>query len=394
MEPAKTNENAATNELPSPSLLELAVETLREELGRQRGLTDWSAVDYLLRAFSGSAGPLLDASLVSAILSRIPPTKTIDGMLDVYSRGKMEYHPGVAFHRACRSGDEATMKVLSRSLRDCADDGGGECPYPWILSHGVSTEGMKALLEAYPQGILQPSRYLSSFCPLDFFLMSSEMTSKRSFDANLWNKFKLMLIAAACCEGERFRGECQLKDAAGGFLPVHMILKRILSRHDFLEDAERARHVLWLLDQIRQSDGWVFERESRDGLYPLHFVLGHRCGGSHSDLAASRALVMLLLAACPSSARHPAWGGRLPIHIAIENGWPCHDLLLSLYPEALETRDPATGLLPFQTAAANAGVASGLALDVTFELFRANPMLCAGAAIAPEEDPVEMKIDL
>ena len=52
MEPAKTNENAASNELPSPSLLELAVETLREELGRQRGLTDWSAVDVLTLGLS------------------------------------------------------------------------------------------------------------------------------------------------------------------------------------------------------------------------------------------------------------------------------------------------------------------------------------------------------
>jgi hypothetical protein len=88
--------------------------------------------------------------------------------------------------------------------------------------------------------------------------------------------------------------------------------------------------------------------------------------------------VKILLAANPSSARY-CLKGRLPIHVAVENGWPCHDLLLSVYPEALDIRDPATGFVPFQAAASSGGNSvSGLpSLDVTFELFRANPMYAA-----------------
>merc|ERR1712150_289918 len=123
------------------------------------------------------------------------------------------------------------------------------------------------------------------------------------------------------------------------------------------------------------GDQWVFEKTCSDGLYPIHFVLGHKCTEDRSGLVASRELVKLLLAAHPKSARQSLKGGRLPIHLAIENGWPCHDLLLSVFPESLNIRDPANKLAPFQ-AAANSD-AQEFSLDVTFELFRANPVHAA-----------------
>lgn len=132
-----------------------------------------------------------------------------------------------------------------------------------------------------------------------------------------------------------------------------------------------------MLRQLRCTDRWVFEKPSSDGLYPLHYVLNHKCTEDKAGLVASRELIKTLLSAHPTSARHPALGGRLPIHLAVENGWPCHDLLLSVYPEALGVPDPVTGLLPFQSAASSHAV-SDLSLDVTFELFRANPTLCIG----------------
>jgi hypothetical protein len=81
--------------------------------------------------------------------------------------------------------------------------------------------------------------------------------------------------------------------------------------------------------------------------------------------------VKLLVAAHPDSARY-VLEGRLPIHLAVENGWPCHDLLLCVHPEALNIRDQATGFVPFQSAAMSE--AGDLSLDVTFELFRADPV--------------------
>jgi hypothetical protein len=78
----------------------------------------------------------------------------------------------------------------------------------------------------------------------------------------------------------------------------------------------------------------------------------------------------MLLEAHPLSAKHLV-NGRLALHMAVENGWPCHDLLLAVFPEALDVPDRKTELFPFQTAAKED--MSKTSLDVTFELLRANP---------------------
>jgi hypothetical protein len=267
----------------------------------------------------------------------------------------------VAFYTACRF---STPQIMAQMMKHSLAGATEECPYPWILSSHISAEGAKALLQAYPQGVLQASSCLSSFCPLDFFLMSPEMIKQRDFDLSCWTKFKLMLVAAECCYADDMNQD-------SGLSPVQVILKRILSRPGVLDDTERARHILWLLQQLCRSDRWIFEKQSPEGMFPLHFVLSHKCTEDQSGLVASRELVKLLLVAHPLSARHLI-RGRLAIHMAVENGWPCHDLLLSLYPESLDIRDPATGFVPFQVAASSK--AGGISLDVTFELFRANPM--------------------
>lgn len=88
---------------------------------------------------------------------------------------------------------------------------------------------------------------------------------------------------------------------------------------------------------------------------------------------AARALTQLLLEANPTSASR--WAeGKLPLHLAIENGWPCHDLLLAAYPDALDAPDPSTELFPFQVAAKHHHLTSSpIAVDVAYDLLRANP---------------------
>lgn len=114
----------------------------------------------------------------------------------------------------------------------------------------------------------------------------------------------------------------------------------------------------------------MFEKQAAGGNYPLHFLLSHKCTADPSGVVAARELIKILLEAHPASAKHMV-RGRLPLHMAIENGWPCHDLLLSIFPKALDAPDPKTGLFPFQTAATED--VSTISLDVTFELLRANP---------------------
>lgn len=92
-----------------------------------------------------------------------------------------------------------------------------------------------------------------------------------------------------------------------------------------------------------------------------------------NSLVIARALIQLLLEAHPESAA--VWvNGTLALHMATENGWPCHDLLLAVYPDALDIVDQHTELFPFQVAAqCEINSFSPTSLDVTYELLRSNP---------------------
>ena len=132
----------------------------------------------------------------------------------------------------------------------------------------------------------------------------------------------------------------------------------------------------------------MFEKVDGDGSYPVHMLLRERCVVSEGGLRVAREVIKILLEACPSSGRHML-KGRTALHLAVANGWPCHDLLLALHPESLDMRDPSTKLYPFQTAAIRSTEQSAVgkvdtsscSLDVTYELFRANPTHAKAIAI-------------
>lgn len=140
-----------------------------------------------------------------------------------------------------------------------------------------------------------------------------------------------------------------------------------------------ARHALWLLHELFVTDQWVFEKVNAKGQCPLQYVLGQKlCTAQQPGLVVARELIKILLQANPQSAKCKQ-DGRFAIHMAVENGWPCHDLLLAIFPEALEVPD-AKNMLPFHSAAAASGgycreetPGKISNLDVAFELLRANP---------------------
>jgi hypothetical protein len=315
--------------------------------------------------------------LLGSLLSKNPPQASVMYALQAFPDA-LHQNPA-AFFTACRDASPETLGLMMRHSTQ-ASKSDNECPYPWIISGHVSMEGAQALLDAHPEGVLKPCQSLSGLCLVDYFLMSSDMIEHRNFDITLWNKFKLVLLAAAFCYNEKQSDQLS---------PVHVILKRIISSRDFLTDTQQAQHVLWLLHQLRWTDQWIFEKQDIDGSYPLHLVLGQPCIVEGSCLAVARELVKVLLEAHPESARHTIHG-RLALHMAVENGWPCHDLLLAVFPEALDILDPKTELFPFQTAAraarakeqppcATAAAAAAFCeLDVTYELLRANPTHAAG----------------
>lgn len=302
--------------------------------------------------------------LIGRILSRNPPLATLDAALAVFPES-LDRNAS-AFFTACRDGTTDLLAHMMHHTTTKKNEGENqklenECPYPWILSSHISVEGAQAILEVFPQGVLQKSSMFSMYNLVDYFLMSKDMIEQRNFDFTLWSKFKLILVAAESCESGREHGE---------IYPVHTILKRVLSHPGFLENKEWTQHVLWLLHQLRWSDQWVFEKQTSDGKNPIHLVLSHQCTSKQEGLVAARELAKILLEAHPQSAKR--WvDGQLPLHMAVKNGWPCHDLLLSLFPEALDARDMQTELFPFQAAAKYH--LTPLSLDIAYELLRANP---------------------
>lgn len=65
----------------------------------------------------------------------------------------------------------------------------------------------------------------------------------------------------------------------------------------------------------------------------------------------SSAIVKFVLDEYPESINIPDGDGRLPLHIAIEHGLPCWQILADAEPRAMERLDPNNRLYPFQTAA-------------------------------------------
>lgn len=348
-----------------------------ETLLSHPGPVDWNRIDSLLLQLKISTADARASTeddpmgrlILGKILSKNPPQSTLQAVLWAFPDCLL--HNPAAFFIACRN---ASYEILTEMMRHTIRWNGScenndACPYPWIVSNLMTVEGAQALVEVFPQGVLLKSSLLSGYSPLDYFLRSPDMIEKQTFDAVLWSKFKLVLVAAECCD------EPAASLTQNSFSPVHVILKRILSYPDFFDNnMQGARHVLWLLQQLCLSDRWIFEKPNRYGVYPLQFLLSHKCTAlEQSGLVVARELTKILLEACPQSARYKV-NKRLAIHMAVEKGWPCHDLLLAVYPEALNTPDSKTELFPFQTAAMeDDGMAVFSGLDITFELLRANP---------------------
>jgi len=141
------------------------------------------------------------------------------------------------------------------------------------------------------------------------------------------------------------------KDGSNMFPSIHTSLLRILK---LMKDDNR--------DQFRQAD--------EEGKNPIQVMLQDDAPPSMSQRAVETTVAIhrFLLGEFPESISVPDERGRLPLHYAIENKWPIGAVLES-YPAGASTRDPVSGLHPFQLA----GVAGSL--DSCFDLLVKEPSL-------------------
>jgi len=144
--------------------------------------------------------------------------------------------------------------------------------------------------------------------------------------------------------------------------------------------------VKLLLDQHPSS---IRLRDSLSGSLPVHLAL------CHNPLATEA--IEHFLDLYPIAVTMPDGNGRLPLHLALIEGSPSWRSILSLSPTKIETRDPITGLLPFQLAAMSKPKPNALleniedassnetddegeleSLSTCFSLLRMSPCLASG----------------
>jgi ankyrin repeat protein len=348
---------------------------------------DWHLIlDYLHRlpvsTESNPTAPSNDGDptgrgFILRILAKKPPTEVTKEALAVFP-DSLVFNVS-AFFVASRNEDADVIRQLLNHVitRQTNSNEEATCPYSWIQMSMISVKTARILLTEYPEGVLQ--RYLNSdLSLLDTVLLScgkqGEHDSPPSHN-HWWAKLELMLQIAQ---------QGGLDDSSEKILPVHTVLRRILSRPELLQKSRSARHIVCLLHQMRLRDRRSFGLQDKSGSLPLHFLVQHKCT-SHAKVTFVRDIIALLIEAHPRSARTVTSDGRLPIHLALENGWPGFEEMLNKAPESRETRDVKTGLYPFQTAAAAASpkttcgrkrkrVNGAQSLDTIYKLLREDPM--------------------
>ena len=150
-----------------------------------------------------------------------------------------------------------------------------------------------------------------------------------------------------------------------GHLPLRLCIKNGWPCYDLITHA----YPRALVERVGHK-GELFLHTVLDGRYHPRFGIG-----------GAREIVKFFLKRNRDASKTQNTNGELPLHLAIQNGWPCHDILVSAAPIALETRDEKSKLYPFQISAISPTRKDDLSeFSILFELIRESPMLLHGLA--------------
>jgi hypothetical protein len=319
-------------------------------------------------------------SLIIEVLKKDPPKDVLEAIVHVYP--KCLTLNISAFFIACKHASHDALRFLIKHVVYQQQD---SCPYPWVVFDSVTERGARILFEELPQGVLQKATDgARTDCPLDTMLFSPIFTESKSPDNQWWQKLKLMLMVAE--HGTLINPNGCI------YHPVHVLLHRLITNSTFFTKPKITHHIISILRYIQKNEPYEFHKEDNNGNYPLHVLVKNKVstkGGRMSDVCteAAKKLILLLVQACPLAAGESTGDHRLPLTLAIENGWPYHDELLKAAPDVLQIRDKKTKLFPFQTAACAASARKYTKksrkrcfdeLDLTFTLLLEDPMQASG----------------
>lgn len=270
--------------------------------------------------------------LLIDLLSKDPPVDAVEACLRAFPDALTMNVS--AYFTACRCQDLSVFTWLIRySLRR---ETYSKCPYSWITMSHVSFEAAQAIIREYPLGVLQQCTG-SEYCLLDQTLFVVDNIEQ----PQLWDKLVVMLKAA----------EHSSLDEKKDFHPIHTLVHRVVTRSEFFEDRKNAQRIVWLLHQLHLLYPELFRILDSNGNAPLHIALEASCLSGPGTVYAQNLVSILVDSYKGSASLVTPKEGRLPMVLALENEWPCHDILLRAAPHSLHRRDPVTCLYPFQIAA-------------------------------------------
>ncbi len=170
-------------------------------------------------------------------------------------------------------------------------------------------------------------------------------------------------------------------------LPIRLAIENGWPVYDIISNHCPSEYILGINSDNSSNSAYCNTGDSKSGSQSdllIHDMLSgpfnHRFG-----VSGARAMVKYVLDKFPSSATSPDSQGRYPIHLAVQNGWPCHDLIVSTAPLTLEIRDAVNNMYPFQIAACTSHVKikveqsdrelNQIQLSTLYELVRESPLL-------------------
>jgi len=236
--------------------------------------------------------------------------------------------------------------------------------------------------------------------------------------------FTFVNCLSACVDGEESHLPFHQVDENGN-LPIHIVFgQKCDTNLGIIGERKLVKFLLQVNGasaSTKNGDGAMPIRLAVENGWPVYDIIAHRClidytegiiqessaavpseateviaekkdlffhdilNGPYSNrfgISGARELVRFVLQKFPIAAEAPNALGRFPIHLAIENTWPCHDLIIAAAPFTLEVKDPLTGMYPFQIAASEKcdtnSWDSSKQLNTLYELIREGPLLLQG----------------
>eukprot|EP00550_Attheya_septentrionalis_P002081 CAMPEP_0198291960 /NCGR_PEP_ID=MMETSP1449-20131203/9287_1 /TAXON_ID=420275 /ORGANISM="Attheya septentrionalis, Strain CCMP2084" /LENGTH=379 /DNA_ID=CAMNT_0043990647 /DNA_START=49 /DNA_END=1184 /DNA_ORIENTATION=- len=355
-------------------------------------LTEWEGVSRRFHHIVGVNNSMEDdeeteeASIMKCRVStKEPPREVVKLMIRLFPDASTVH----SLQAACEGG--ASLPCLLLLLRAClaAQEHPNRTqsfinPLQWVAFEVTPVRAVQWLLDAYPEGAIRrsvggwDSVYL---CPLDNLLsFISNHHVYTSVKESWWKKLDLLLMASTKCHQNRGEHNDFLvqdaRETSTRQQHVHALVRHMVTS----ENRGVIKGSRLALTKMRNAIPNHFrEAEEKTGRLALHILLeAKRSPVAFQDHCETFGILTILLEAYAEAAGIPTPDGRLPLHLAVEQGWESHDLLLEAAPLALATRDYKTRLYPFQLAAtfqSTLQLKSVAALNRTFLLLRFNPVL-------------------